>query len=96
MTQSTAILKDEKAVAALEALVAQPPPYMRDSYEKADKEIRRLYGDSPGVTGLMLFWMASPLASHVRVEFERAILDITRTDPLTPNEEDYFDEDSLA
>lgn len=96
MTQSATILKNEKAIAAFDAFVAELPGYMTAIFEKADQEIRHRYGDSPGVIGLMLFWLATPNASLVRVEFERAVLDLTRNDPLTPNEEDYFDEDSLV
>ncbi|OAM89717.1 hypothetical protein OH491_16685 [Termitidicoccus mucosus] len=89
---TTAILKDEKTVAMFEELVAR----LQENYVIADQDIRRRYGDSPGVVALMLFCLMAPRPSHIRSGFERAILELTRDDPITPNEDDYFDEDSLA
>jgi hypothetical protein len=78
----------------LDELVRQLPPHLRENFEKADTQVRDLYGVSPGVTALMRLWLACGTSSQIRVEFERAVLDIKRRD-FNPNEEGDFDEDSL-
>lgn len=83
-----------KSPADLDELVRQLPPHLRENFEKADAQLRELYGDSPGVTALMRLWIACGTSSQIRVEFEHAVLDIKRRD-LNPNEEGDFDEDSL-
>lgn len=75
-------------------LVRQLPGHLRENFEKADSQLNELYGASPGVTALIRLWLACGTSSQIRVEFERAVLDIKRTD-LAPNEEGYFDEDFL-
>jgi hypothetical protein len=78
----------------LEELVQQLPSHLRDNFEKADAQVRELYGSSPGVYALVRLWLACGTSSQIRVEFERSILDIKRRD-LNPNAEGNFDEDCL-
>ena len=85
---------DLKTGPDLDDLVRQLPPHLRENFEKADAQVRELYGDSPGVTALLRLWLACGTSSQIRVEFERAVLDIKRRD-LNPNEEGDFDEDCL-
>ena len=92
----TAILDDEKTVAIFEEFIARLPARLQENYVIADRDIRRRYGDSPGVIALMLYALMEPRPSHIRLGFERAILELTRDDPISPEEEDYFDEDMLA
>lgn len=75
-------------------LVRQLPAHLRENFEKADTRLNELYGASPGVTALVRLWLACGTSSQIRVEFERAVLDIKRPD-LTPNDEGDFDEDCL-
>lgn len=75
-------------------LVRQLPAHLRENFERADTQLNELYGASPGVTALVRLWLACGTSSQIRVEFERAVLDIKRPD-LTPNEEGVFDEDCL-
>jgi hypothetical protein len=83
-----------KSLPDLDELVRQLPPHLRENFEKADTQVRALYGASPGVTALMRLWLACGTSSQIRVEFERAVLDIKRQE-LNPNEEGDFDEDCL-
>lgn len=85
---------DLKTSPDLDELVRQLPAHLRENFEKADAQVRELYGDSPGVTALLRLWLACGTSSQIRVEFERAVLDIKRRD-LNPNEEGDFDEDCL-
>jgi len=75
-------------------LVRQLPPHLRENFEKADTQLQELYGASPGVAALIRLWLACGTSSQIRVEFERAVLDIKHPD-FTPNEEGDFDEDCL-
>lgn len=75
-------------------LVRQLPAHLRENFEKAEAQLIELYGASPGVTALIRLWLACGTSSQIRVEFERAVLDIKRRD-LSPNEEGDFDEDCL-
>jgi hypothetical protein len=70
------------------------PPHLTENFEKADRKLRELYGQSPGVPALVRLWVACGTSSRIRREFELAVLDIKKRN-LNPNEEGDFDEDSL-
>lgn len=70
------------------------PAYLRGNFDKADAELRELYGKSPGVAALVGMCLAMHTPSRIRIEFERAVLDIKRR-TLNPNEKGEYDEDCL-
>lgn len=78
----------------LEELVRQLPLHLRENFERADQQVREHYGTSPGVTALIRLWLACGTSSQIRVEFERAVLDIHRQDFL-PDDDELFDEDRV-
>lgn len=75
--------------------VRQLPPHLRENFERADQQVRERYGTSPGVTALIRLWLACGTSSQIRVEFERAVLDVKRDD-LLPDDDELFDEDRLG
>ena len=86
--------KDAPATAAspeLEELVRLLPPHLTENFEKAHRQIQDYYGLSPGVTALIRLWLACGTSTRIRMEFEHAVLDITKRG-LNPHEEDYFDD----
>jgi len=83
---------EAKAPDEVAELVQALPPHLRENFEKADVELRRLYGDSPGIAALVRMWLACGTESQIAREFELAVMDIKRRG-LSPNEEGYFDED---
>lgn len=86
--------KDAPAVAAspeLEELVRLLPPHLTENFEKAHRQIQDYYGLSPGITALIRLWLACGTSTRIRMEFEHAVLDITKRG-LNPHEEDYFDD----
>ncbi len=70
------------------------PPHLTENFEKADAQLRELYGVSPGVSALVRLWVACGTSSLIRVEFERAVLDIKKRE-INPNHEGHFNEDDL-
>ncbi|MBL9207337.1 MAG: hypothetical protein JNN01_19815 [Opitutaceae bacterium] len=70
------------------------PAHLTENFEKAHHQIQEYYGTSPGVPALIRLWLACATSTQVRLEFERAVLDITKRG-LNPHEEEYFD-DSAA
>jgi hypothetical protein len=70
------------------------PPHLMAKFERADRQLRELYGRSPGVLTLVRLWHTCGTTAQIRKEFERAVLDIEKS-TLTPNEEGDFDEDCL-
>lgn len=86
---------DAPAVAAspeLEELVRLLPPHLTENFEKAHRQIQEYYGLSPGVPALIRLWLACGTSTRIRMEFEHAVLDITKRG-LNPHEEAYFDDD---
>ena len=83
---------EAKAPDEVAELVQALPPHLRENFEKADGELRHLYGDSPGPAALVRMWLACGTPSQIAREFELAVMDIKRRG-LSPNEEGYFDED---
>ena len=67
------------------------PPHLTENFEKAHKQIQEYYGLSPGVPALIRLWLACGTSTRIRMEFEHAVLDITKRG-LNPHEEDYFDD----
>ena len=83
-----------KAPPQVDDLPVVLPPHLTENFEKADRQLRELYGQSPGVPTLVRLWVACGTSSRIRKEFERAVLDIEKRD-LNPNEKGNFDEDCL-
>jgi len=79
---------------AIEELVKALPPHLTENFEKAHRQIQEYYGLSPGISALVRLWLACATSTRIRMEFERAVLDITKRG-LNPHEEAYFD-DSVA
>ena len=77
-----------------EGLAIVLPPHLTENFEKAENQLRALYGMSPGVTSLLRLWIACATSALIKKEFELAVLDIKRND-LTPNAEGFYDDDSL-
>ncbi|MGH8017556.1 MAG: hypothetical protein ACREIA_04590 [Opitutaceae bacterium] len=70
------------------------PPRLTENFEKADQQLREFYGTSPGVPALVRLWLACGASWRIRIEFERAALDIQKRN-LEPSEEGKFDENCL-
>ena len=70
------------------------PPHLTEKFERADRLLRELYGQSPGVAALVRMWVACATAELVCREFEAAVLQIKGRN-LNPNKEGDFDEDCL-
>jgi hypothetical protein len=68
------------------------PPHLTENFEKAESEIRKFYGLSPGVTSLVRLWLGCGTSSQIRKAFELIVLDIKKPG-RSPNEENYFDAD---
>jgi hypothetical protein len=83
-----------KAPPEVEGLPLELPPHLVANFEKADRQLRELYGQSPGAPALVRLWVACGTTSRIRREFELAVLDIKKRN-LNPNEEGDFDEDCL-
>ena len=78
----------------LEGLSVVLPPRLMENFEKADGQLMKYYGESPGVPALVRLWVACSTSSSIRKEFERQVLDIKKPN-LSQKEEDYFNEASL-
>lgn len=85
---------EAKEPVVAEGLPIVLPPHLTENFEKADRQLRELYGVSPGVTALLRLWVACGTSSLIRREFELAVLDIKRRG-IDPNTEGDYDEDSL-
>ena len=83
----------EKAIEP-DGLTVVLPPHLIENFAKADRQLREMYGISPGVVAPLRLWLACGTSSQIRREFELAVLDIKRRG-IEPNEDGDFDEDSL-
>lgn len=70
------------------------PAHLLENFETAHRQIQTYYGLSPGVPALVRLWLACGTSTRIRLEFERAALDITKRG-LNPHEEDYFDDTKI-
>ena len=77
-----------------EGLPIVVPSHLTENFEKADQQLREVYGISPGVEGLLRLWLACGTSSQIRKEFELAVLEIKRPHASPEGEGDY-DEDLL-
>lgn len=77
-----------------EGLGIHLPPHLTENFEKADAEIRRCYGQSPGVPALLRLWLGCATGARVKSTFERMVLDIG-TKGVRSGEERYFDDDEF-
>ncbi len=78
----------------VEGLSIMLPPHLTENFEKADRQLREFFGESPGVPALVRLWLACGTSSQIRKEFELAILDIKKRS-ISPNPRDVLDEDEL-
>ena len=70
------------------------PPYLREKFERIDREIHEAYGFAPGITRLARMWLACGSGPQIRREFELAVLDSNgRT--IKPHANGEFDENCL-
>jgi hypothetical protein len=67
-----------KAPPEVEGLSVILPPDLMERFEIADRQLREIYGLSPGVTVLVRLWLACTNPSEIRDEFERAVMDINK------------------
>jgi hypothetical protein len=81
-----------KSPVEVEGLTVAIPPRLMEKFERAERELRERYGQSPGLSALILMWVGRGSASDVKREFERAVIEIKRIN-LTPTEEVALDED---
>jgi hypothetical protein len=70
------------------------PLHLMDNFEKAERNIRETYGQSPPMSDLLRMWLATATSWEIRAEFERAVMSIKRG-TAQPNKEGIFDEDSF-
>lgn len=70
------------------------PPHLLDNFEKAERNIREIYGKSPPMADLFRLWLATATSWEIQAEFERTVLSIKRS-TAQPNKEGIFDEDSF-
>lgn len=82
----------KEPVQAAEGLELLLPPHLVENFEKAEREIQRLYGLSPGVPALVRLWAGCGSSSEIRKLFEQSVLEIANHS-LRPHERGYFDDD---
>jgi hypothetical protein len=82
----------KEPIAAEDGVPILLPPHLTENFEKAESEIRKFYGLSPGVTSLVRLWLGCGTSSQIRKAFELIVLDIKKPG-RSPKEEDYFDVD---
>lgn len=70
------------------------PPHLTENFEKAEAQLRELYGLTPGVAALVRLWLACGTPSQIRREFELAVLDLKRR-VLPADEQGRIDEDEI-
>lgn len=70
------------------------PPHLTENFEKAEAQLRELYGLAPGVAALVRLWLACGTPSQIRREFELAVLDLKRR-VLPADEQGRIDEDEI-
>ena len=70
------------------------PPHLLENFEKAERNIREIYGKSPPVSDLLRLWIATATSWEIQTEFERTVMNIRRT-TAQPNKDGLFDEDSF-
>ena len=70
------------------------PSHLVENFEKAERNIRETYGNSPPVSDLVRMWLATATSWEVRAEFERGVMSIKRG-TAKPNKDGEFDEDSF-
>jgi len=71
------------------------PAHLLENFEKAERNLRAIYGKSPSVSDLLRLWVATATSWEVQAEFERTVLSLKR-DTAQPNPEGVFDEDSFG
>lgn len=78
----------------VEGLTLVLPSHLTENFEKADRQLREFFGESPGVLALVRLWLACGTSSQIRKEFELAVLDIKKRS-ISPNPGEAFDEDEI-
>jgi hypothetical protein len=81
-----------KTISEVEGLRMELPLHLMEKFERADRELRELYGQSPGVPALVLMWAGCGTAAQIKREFERAVIEIKKIN-LNLKEMEDFDED---
>ena len=70
------------------------PPHLLENFEKAERNIREIYGKSPTAADLLRLWIATATSWEIQTEFERTVMSFKRS-TAQPNKEGLFDEDSF-
>lgn len=70
------------------------PPHLLENFEKAERNIREIYGKSPPASDLLRLWIATATSWEIQTEFERTVMSIKRS-TAQPNKGGIFDEDSF-
>jgi hypothetical protein len=70
------------------------PAHLIENFEKAERNLRDIYGKSPAAPDLLRLWIAKATSWEIHKEFERAILRL-KPSMAQPNKEGQFDEDSF-
>jgi hypothetical protein len=79
-------LKSPPEVGGLPVVV---PPHLMEPFEEADRRLRELHGQSPGVMTLVRLWLACSSASRIRQEFEEAVMDIYKGEHNSDEKGDF-------
>jgi len=83
---------ETKAPAEIDS--ATLPPHLLENFEKAERNIRGIYGKSPPASDLLRLWIATATSWEIQTEFERTVMSIKRS-TAQPNKDGIFDEDSF-
>jgi len=83
---------ETKAPAAIYPVVL--PPHLLENFEKAERNIREIYGKSPSPLDLARLWLATATSWEIQTEFERTVMSIKRS-AAQPNKDGLSDEDSF-
>jgi len=70
------------------------PALLIENFEKAERNLRDIYGRSPAAPELLRLWIAKATSWEIQAEFEHAILRL-KSSMAQPNKEGQFDEDSF-
>lgn len=70
------------------------PPRSLAVFEKAERQLRELYGSAPDVPSLVRLWLTCATVSRIRKEFEAAVQELDRG-ILNFDQDDEDDGDDL-
>jgi hypothetical protein len=89
-----AVTRDTTVTAEAEGLAIVVPPRLLAAFEKAERQLREIYGIAPDVPTLVRLWLTCATVSRIRKEFEAAVQQLDRT-VLDFDQDDDEDGDDL-